>query len=284
MTVLDLMKRHIDLQWNGVKEPTRNGYRTQLNFMETDPMGKKKIKDVDSVIAEEWFQDLHESKGKNYSTLCTLRGILKPAFTRAKKARWVYDNPFDFPMQKKLYGENKTREAITRRDMRRFLDFTRTDKHFSRYFNGIYILFHTGLRISEFCGLTADDIDFKKHEIHVRRQLIRIHDGNKMLLYIETPKTKNSVRNVPMFSSVEEAFRDVIAKRPHLETEPVVWNQEHTEYATKFLWFDRDKHLEVAQHWQNHIRWTLQKFNKTYKEEITQPISPHVCVPSYILF
>ena len=28
------------------------------------------------------------------------------------------------------------------------------DKHFSRYYDGIYILFKTGLHISEFVGLT----------------------------------------------------------------------------------------------------------------------------------
>ncbi len=49
-----------------------------------------------------------------------------------------------------------TREAITRKQERAFLEFVKGDKHFSRYYNGIYILFKTGLRISEFVGLTLD--------------------------------------------------------------------------------------------------------------------------------
>lgn len=154
---------------------------------------------------------------KGYSTLCTLRGLLRPAFQMAKRNRWVMDNPFDFPLNKKRYGGSETREALTKKDMRRFLDFVRTDSRFSRYFDGIYILFHTGLRISEFCGLTAEDIDFKEHVIHVRRQLLRLHDGGKMILYIETLKTENGYRAVPMLPDVEETFRKVIANRPKIQ-------------------------------------------------------------------
>lgn len=34
-----------------------------------------------------------------------------------------------------------------------------------KYYEAIYILFNTGLRISEFCELTLSDIDLKKHNL-----------------------------------------------------------------------------------------------------------------------
>ena len=276
MSVYDLMCLHIDLVWNDRKETTRNGYRTWRKFMEKDAFGKRKISSVVSTDAEKWFMDLHKKKGLSYSSLHTLRGILRPAFARAKKNRWIYDNPFDFSLSKKAYGGTKTRDALSRDDMRRFLDFVRTDKHFCKYFNGFYILFNTGLRISEFVGLTIDDIDFNEHVIYVKRQLIRLHDGDKMVYYIETPKTENAVRVVPMISDVEEAFKEAIANRPKLKKEPVVWNQEHTESVKGFIWFDKNDNIEVAQHWQNHLRWARDKFNRIYKDELPE-ISPHVC-------
>lgn len=276
MSVYDLMQRYINLQWKEVRESTRNGYRTQLKFMENNAFGKRKIKSINSTEAQEWFLELHKKHGKNYSTLHTLRGILRPAFAMAKKNRWVYDNPFDFPLAKKSYGGTKTRDALTRADMRRFLDFVRTDKHFNRYFNGIYILFNTGLRISEFCGLTIDDIDFEEHVIHVKRQLIRLHDGDKMYYYIEEPKTDNGKRDIPMFGDVEKVMKEVINNRPKLSPEPIYWNEEHTESATGFLWIDKNNKIEIAQHWQNHLRWARDKFNRIYKDELP-PISPHVC-------
>ena len=68
-------------------------------------------------------------------------------------------------------------------------------KHFSRYYEGIFILFNTGLRISEFVGLTTKNIDFKHHKIIVAHQLIR---SSKMQYMIEEPKTESGVREIPM--------------------------------------------------------------------------------------
>ena len=276
MTVLTLMERYIELKSPEVRETTRKGYRTQLKFMRSNPMGKRKINSITHTEAEEWFVELHKKYGKNFSTLHTLRGILRPAFERAKRDRWVIDNPFDFPLNKKRYGGTGTRDAVSRADMRRFLDFFRTDKVFSKYFYGVYILFNTGLRISEFCGLTEKDVDFDQHVIHVRRQLLRDNNNGKMYYYTEEPKTENGVRDVPMLPDVETAFRKVIANRPKVKKELVVWDGDHRKKASGFLWLDKNRNYEVAQHWQNHMRWGLAKFNRLFKDELPN-ITPHVC-------
>ena len=49
----------------------------------------------------------------------------------------------------------------------------------------MYILFKTGLRISEFCGLTLSDIDFKNHRINVDHQMQK---KGKRGYYIEETK------------------------------------------------------------------------------------------------
>lgn len=51
-----------------------------------------------------------------------------------------------------VVNDGVTREAITRKQERQFLEFVKNDKHFCKYYDGIYILFYTGLRISEFVG------------------------------------------------------------------------------------------------------------------------------------
>jgi integrase len=43
--------------------------------------------------------------------------------------------------------------------------FYKNDKYFSMYYDGIFIIFKTGLRISEFRGLTIGDIDFELKRI-----------------------------------------------------------------------------------------------------------------------
>ena len=251
-------------------------------------MAKTKIRDVKAFPAEEWFLKLNKEKGRSYSSLHTLKGMLKQAFALAKKSNWIENNPFDFSMTKKAYGGTKTRDALSRADMRRFLDFVQTHKHYKIYYDGIYILFFTGLRISEFCGLNAEDIDFEEHVIHVRWQLERVwvakkggktnektgKPEGKLLNYIERPKTDNGIRDIPMLPDVEKAFKNVIKNRPTVNEE-IVWDETHQFSKTGFLWIDKDGKYEVAQHWQNHIKDARNRFNELYKDELP-PISPHV--------
>lgn len=77
----------------------------------------------------------------------------------------IRKNPFGFELASVIVNDSVTREAITRKQERDLFRFIREDKHFSRYYDAIYILFHTGLRISEFCGLTIPDIDFEEMRI-----------------------------------------------------------------------------------------------------------------------
>lgn len=280
MTVYELMERYIKLKWNEVRESTRSGYRTQLKFMSNNRMGKRKIDSINITEAEEWMQELHDKYKKNFSTIHVLRGILRPAFTMAKRNKWVTDNPFDFPLLKKRYGGTKTREAISKKDMRRFLDFVRTDPHFKKYFPQFYILFFTGMRVSEFCGLVPGDIDFENKVIHVRRQLIRIHDGKRMIYFIEEGKSKNAERDLPLTSDLEAVFKEVLEERSKKNNDTYVWNREHTDCERGFIWLDKNDNYEVALHIENHFRWALKKFNSIYKDEI-ENLTPHVARHTY---
>ncbi|MFR7893036.1 MAG: tyrosine-type recombinase/integrase [Dysosmobacter sp.] len=66
---------------------------------------------------------------------------------------------------------------------------------------GILISLHTGLRISEVCALRWEDIDFRKAVLHVRSTVARVRGtdgGTATRLIIDTPKTKSSLRDIPL--------------------------------------------------------------------------------------
>lgn len=94
-------------------------------------------------------------------------------------------NPFEFMLATVLVNDGVTREAITRKEERTFLNFIKNDKHYCRYYDGMYILFKTGMRISEFTGLTIKDIDMENCTINIDHQLQK----NGTLVYIGTSKT-----------------------------------------------------------------------------------------------
>ena len=80
---------------------------------------------------------------------------------------------------------------------------------YQKYYDDIFILLKTGLRISEFCGLTKKDLDFEKHTIHVNHQLLKDKDG----YYIAEPKTASGNRKVPMSNETEKAFHRVLKRK-----------------------------------------------------------------------
>ena len=85
-----------------------------------------------------------------------------------------------------------------------FLKFVKDDPHFLKYYEGIYILFKTGMRISEFCGLTIRDIDMKERTIDINHQLQRLSD---MDYIIEPTKTNAGKRVLPMTQDYMSAFK-----------------------------------------------------------------------------
>lgn len=71
---------------------------------------------------------------------------------------------------------------------------------------GIYICLSTGMRIGEVCALRWGDIDLSTETINVQRTLERIYvvdDENRHTeLVIGPPKTKNSIREIPISRSL----------------------------------------------------------------------------------
>lgn len=265
-TVLELARKYTATK-TAVRETTKSGYKTVLKFLEEDPFGSTKICEVTTLDAKEWLIHLQRDLGKSYSTVHTIRGVLRPAFQLAEEDDLIRRNPFDFELSTILTNDMVRRNALSTRDERRFLEFAKDDKTYSKYYEGFYILLNTGLRISEFCGLTIEDIDFDNGLIRVDKQLQRSSGG---AYYIERPKTASGKRYVPMTEKVAECFRTVIGRRKRPEEEPVV------DGVSGFIFLDKKEQPEVALHWENHFRWCLKRHNSIYKDELPK-ITPHVC-------
>ena len=209
MTVLELVEKYISLK-TGVRHNTEANYKFVINIIKKEDFGRKRIDKVKLSDAKAWLIKLQQVDGRGYSSIHSIRGVVRPAFQMAVDDDLIRKNPFGFELASVVVNDSVTREAITRKQEREFLKFIKEDKHFCKYYDGIYILFNTGLRISEFCGLTISDINFKDMRIKVDHQLQR---KRNMEYSIEEPKTESGVRYVPMTEEVATCFRRIISNR-----------------------------------------------------------------------
>ncbi|MCR4691890.1 MAG: site-specific integrase [Lachnospiraceae bacterium] len=265
-TVLELVEKYVSLKI-GVRNSTKTGYKTVINFLKKDGFGNRKIATIRTSDAKKWLIKLQQVDGKSYSSIHTIRGVVRPAFRMAVEDDLIRKNPFDFELVTVVVNDSVTREAITRKQERDYLKFIREDVHYSRYYDAIYIFFNTGLRISEFCGLTRADLDFESGLIRVQRQL---HRGSDMRYYIEKPKTEKGERFIPMSDEVKQCFRNILAKRPKLKVEPMV------DGVGGFLCIDKNGMPMVALHWEKYMQHIREKYNKIYRIQMPE-ITPHVC-------
>ncbi len=264
-TVLELVKKYVSLK-TGVRHNTEANYNFVINIIAKADFGKLRIDKVHLSDAKGWLIKL-QREGRGYSTIHSVRGVLRPAFQMAVDDDLIRKNPFNFELASVVVNDSVTREAITRKQEREFLSFIQADEHFSRYYDGIYILFHTGLRISEFCGLTIGDIDFREMRINVDHQLQRKRD---MTYVVEPTKTSSGTRMVPMTKEVADCFRRILANRIKPKVEPMI------DGYTGFLLLDKNEMPMVALHWEKYFKHILDKYNSIYKVQLPK-ITPHVC-------
>lgn len=269
-TVLELVERYIDTK-NGVRHNTKAGYKTVINLLKKEEFGNSRIDEVKVSDAKRFLIKLQSEDKKSYSSIHSIRGVLRPAFRMAVEDDLIRKNPFDWQLDTVLINDSVKREALTPRQERLFLDFIKGDKHYSQYYEGMFILFKTGMRVSEFCGLTLSDVDMKARKIRVNHQLQRTREGVYMI--VDT-KTTYGERLLPMTEEVYQCFKKLIAKRKKTKVEPMI------DGMSGFLVLDQNGMPYLANHWEKRFQYALGKYNRIYKEPLPT-ITPHVCRHTY---
>ena len=248
LTVLKLVEKYIS-QKTGVRHNTRSNYNFVINVIKNEAFGQKRIDKVKVSDAKEWLIKMQQIDGRGYSSIHTIRGVVRPAFQMAVDDDLLVKNPFEFQLNTVVVNDSVTREAITRQQERDFLEFVKND------------------RISEFVGLTKKNLDFENSRIIVDHQLQRTRD---MKYIIEDTKTESGERMVPMTPEVKEAFQRILANRKNPKVEPMV------DGYSGFLYLDKNGRPMVALHWEKYFQHICEKYNKIYRIQMPK-VTPHVC-------
>ena len=107
--------------------------------------------------------------------------------------------------------EKKDLDVLSKADQKKFMEHLRNNFTFKNL--GIFICLSTGMRIDEICGLRWCDVDTAEGVIKVRHTLQRIYiiegETRHTELLLDTPKTANSVRDIPMSSELLKMLKSL---------------------------------------------------------------------------
>ena len=142
------------------------------------------------------FQKLEQ--GLSQKTVKDILIVLKMILKFGAKNKWIQFSPFQ--IQYPTVRENQQIEVLSRTHQKKVMNYIQ--EHFTFRNLGIYICLSSGIRIGEICALTWKDIDTDNGIIYIRKTIQRIYvieNGERRTeLLLDSPKTKNSIREIPM--------------------------------------------------------------------------------------
>jgi len=190
--VVDLWKVH---KKNYVKRSSYSAYMLLIENHIKPAFGQ--LYDLEEAEVQDFvLQKL--AHGLSQKTVKDVLIVLKMVLKFGAKNKWLSNKQFDiqFPTER----EKQPVEVLSRTNQKKVMVYV--EEHFTFRNLGVYICLSAGIRIGEVCALTWEDLDTDNGIINVRKTIQRIYlveDGDrKTELILDTPKTKNSIREIPM--------------------------------------------------------------------------------------
>lgn len=272
LTLLEVVDRYLNSLYNRKKlaHNTKVGYNVTVNTLKQYKLGYMEIGKIRPEHCEEWLADM--KKKYRGSSIQTQISLIKRTFEYALDYDYVAKNPFRHITTDR--SDSKKMEALSVEDMNRFLDFCSKDTHSSHCYDMFYVLFWSGLRVSELCGLTLDNIDMDNRMITVDKQLQCINHTHVVL----PTKTKNGIRTIPMTDGVYESFQRIIKNR-YLkgDIEPVCYDEQGNAYEKFVFLATRSRKTIVRSHVEEYLQNCIKRFNNANPDNSIRKFEPHIC-------
>lgn len=183
-------------------------YGIYNNYVLNSPIGKKKLIDLRTIDFQKYYTVL--LKEKAVSNVKSINRYISTCINEAVRQGYINKN-YTVNVRLPKTEESETINVLSIQDQRKFIEYIKNnDVELKNFF---ILALGTGMRQGEIMGLKWNDINFKTKTITITRSLKKVTfinaDGSRRSEYIEqTPKTKSSIREIPISESVLKCLKD----------------------------------------------------------------------------
>lgn len=184
---------------NKFKASTYQSYKYKIDkYIKTHRMATYDIFSITELDTIN-FVDLLVDKKLSPKTINDIISIFNSLLNFAEKRQGI--RKINAPYVKSSYKEMRVLSVSEQKYLEHYLI-----QDMDNYKFGIYIALYTGIRIGELCALRWSDIHDGK--INVNKTAIRLKDGDKTKIVVDTPKTNHSFRTIPIPSFLNEIIEN----------------------------------------------------------------------------
>lgn len=199
---------------NVVKPSTLESYYSiYKNYIENLDISDIPINDIKSLKIQKCYNDLETTP----NNIKKIHKVLNMFFGYAEKEGYIIKNPCNnitLPKQQKtiqdIFQKKQSFQYYNEDEIKSLKKVFKGNK----FENVVLFALGTGMRRGEIFGLQWSDLDFDNREIHVIHNLSYIadisKDGKKEYhIQLNTPKTENSIRIIPMSSNIYNLLQSI---------------------------------------------------------------------------
>ena len=206
ITLNELFEKFLE-QNTKIKPRTRYKYKSEYDrWIGKKWIGKKKIKQIVKSDVSKFYKELSES-GLSNGTIKCCHKYISGALNMAYEDDLIRKNYALKCIEP--YMKTETRDAMTKDETNKFLTTAENAKFGKNYLLAFKLMLLTGMRVGEVTGLTWDDVNLKDRYLDVNHQFILGDDKSRTTYHIDTPKTFNGKRKVPMSDDLYELLKDL---------------------------------------------------------------------------
>lgn len=190
-----------------LKPKTFEVYKQMIDCHIVPKIGHVTLKDLNALHLQRLINEKFED-GMASASVRKMHNIISSSLNQALTNDMIPKNPAKAVTLPTL--SQKEIKYFTEDEQKRFFEAVKGDT--------LYPLFvlaaHSGLRIGELLALNWGDIDFKKGTVSVTKNSITVEDfegesGKKNITKIQdTPKTKSSIRKVPLSDTATQVLKN----------------------------------------------------------------------------
>lgn len=181
-----------------VKKGTLDSYDKIFHLYIEPFLGDRRLSEVTSQEIQVFYNELAKNDYSK-STITLVHALVTNMFKHAYRLELIEKNPIDHIILPR--GRQKQERHVLSRDEQEIL---------LRYLVGneiedlVIFALATGMRLGEITGLTWENVDFDRNEVHVREILKRAPKGG---FYKDAPKTSKSSRTIPILPQITERLK-----------------------------------------------------------------------------